>query len=95
MTASSGDSVFRLSRLRFAAVASFAVLNLAVFSLRLLSVWKYGSLFSTQSGEFLMIYSIWKGMRHLPVYEWPFAFPFSLSRSTTTCFTSSTPLFCA
>ncbi|MDR3773950.1 MAG: hypothetical protein P4L26_11415 [Terracidiphilus sp.] len=79
MTASSGDSVFRLSRLRFAAVASFAVLNLAVFSLRLLSVWKYGSLFSTQSGEFLMIYSIWKGMRHLPVYEWPFAFPFSLS----------------
>lgn len=79
MTESSSDSVFRLSRLRVAAVVSFAVLNLAVFFFRLLSVWKYGSLFSTQSGEFLMIYSTWKGMCHLPVYEWPFAFPFSLT----------------
>lgn len=79
MSESSGDSGYSLSRFRVAAVISFAVLNLAVFFFRLVSVWKYGSLFSTGSGEFLMIYSVWKGMHHLPVYEWPLKYPFSLT----------------
>jgi hypothetical protein len=79
MIESSGHSDCTLSRFGIAAVLSFAILNLAVFVLRAVSVCKYGSLFSTSSGEFLMIYSIWKGMHHLPVYEWPFRFPFSLT----------------
>jgi len=79
MAESSSDSGYSLSRLRITAVVLFAVLNLAVFSIRAISVWHYGSLFSTGSGEFLMIYSVWKGIHHLPVYEWPFHFPFSVS----------------
>jgi hypothetical protein len=46
----------------------------------MISVWHYGSLFSTSGGESFMIYSMWKGMHHLPVYEWPFRFPFSFSQ---------------
>jgi hypothetical protein len=34
-------------------------------------------LFSFDSA--LAIYPVWKGIHHLPVYEWPLAFPFSLS----------------
>ena len=79
MTESSSEPAYRLSRFRIAVVVLFAALNLAVFLLRAISVWRYGSMFSTGSGEFLMIYSVWKGMRHLPVYEWPFSFPFSIS----------------
>jgi hypothetical protein len=60
-------------------VLLFVVLNLAVFFIRMLSVWHYGALFATSGGESLMIYSVWKCMRHLPVYEWPFRYPFSLS----------------
>jgi hypothetical protein len=76
LSCNSGGSI---SRPRVAAVLVFATLNLAVFFIRMLSVWHYGTLFASSGGEFLMIYSIWKEMRHLPVYEWPFAFPFSLS----------------
>ncbi len=79
MAESSKDSGDCLTRFRLAAVVLYAALNLAVFAIRASGVWKYGSMFSTESGEFLMIYSVWKGMRHLPVYEWPFAFPFSIS----------------
>ncbi len=68
-----------LSQFRVALVVLFAALNLAVFVLRVLSVWRYGSLFSTGSGEFLVVYAVWKGMHHLPVYEWPLNFPYSLA----------------
>ena len=79
MTESPSGLDCRLTRFRVAAVILFAAVNLAVFSVRALSIWKYGSMFSTEGGEFLMIYSVWKGTRHLPVYEWPFTFPFSIS----------------
>jgi hypothetical protein len=79
MSESSSESGYIPSRFRVVAVVLFAILNLAVYCVRALSVWRYGSLFSTESGEFLMIYSVWKGMRHLPVYDWPFTYPFSVS----------------
>jgi hypothetical protein len=79
MTESIPDSGPTLSKFRVAAIVLFAALNLAVFLLRALSVWHYGSMFSTGSGEFLVVYAIWKGMHHLPVYEWPLNFPFSLA----------------
>ncbi len=79
MTESSSESAYSLSRFRVAAVVAFAALNLCVFFLRALSVWRYGSMFATGSGEFLVVYAVWKGMRHLPVYEWPLTFPFSLT----------------
>ena len=73
------DAGCNISRLRCCAVLAFVLLNLAVYFIRMLSVWHYGTLFGTSGGESLMIYSVWKGMRHLPVYEWPLRFPFSLS----------------
>jgi hypothetical protein len=79
MTEPSSESGHCLTRLRVVAVVLFAAFNLAVYFIRARSVFKYGSLFSTESGEFLMIYSVWKGMRHLPVYEWPFTYPFTIS----------------
>jgi hypothetical protein len=48
---------------------AFVLLNLAVFFVRLISLWRYGTLFCTSGGESLMIYSVWKGMHHLTVYE--------------------------
>lgn len=68
-----------ISDFRVAAVVVFVILNLAVFLIRLVSVWHYGALFPTSGVEAPMIYSVWKRMHHLPVYEWPFAYPFSLS----------------
>jgi hypothetical protein len=73
------DAGCNISRLRYSAVLLFVLLNLAVYFIRMLSVWHYGTLFGTSGGESLMIYSVWKGMHHLPVYEWPLSFPFSLS----------------
>jgi len=67
-----------ISDLRIAAVWVFVVLNLAVFSMCLLSVWRYGSLFATTGGEPLAVYPIWKGLHHRPIYEWPLVFPFAL-----------------
>jgi hypothetical protein len=75
----SSDAGCSIWRLRYSAVLLFVLLDLAVFFIRLLSVWHYGTLFGTSGGESLMIYSVWKGMYHLPVYEWPLSFPFSIS----------------
>lgn len=75
----SSDTGCGMPSIRSAAVLIFAVLNLAVFLVRMLSVMHYGTLFVTTGGESLTIYSVWKGMRHLPVYEWPFKYPFSIS----------------
>jgi hypothetical protein len=61
---------------RVAAVLIFVILNLSVFLLRAISVWRYGALFPFDSVQ--PIYGVWKGVHRLPVYEWPLAFPFSL-----------------
>jgi len=79
MTESIPDSGRTLSRFRVAAIALFAMLNIAVFLVRALSVWRYGDMFSTGSGDFLVEYAVWKGMHHLPVYQWPLSYPFSLT----------------
>jgi hypothetical protein len=73
------DAVYNVSQLRRFAVLAFVLLNLAVYFIRVICLWRYGALFCTSGGESLMIYSVWKGMHHLPVYEWPLSFPFSLS----------------
>ena len=71
----SRDAGLEISDLRVAAVLIFVILNLAVFLLRLVSVWRYGALFGPDSS--LAIYPVWKGVHHLPIYEWPLAYPFS------------------
>lgn len=63
--------------LRVAAVSIFVILNLALFLLRSVSVWHYGSLVPFDSS--LAIYAVWKCVHHLPIYEWPLKYPFSLS----------------
>src|SRR5271157_1815140 len=73
------DSACNLSRCRVVAVVAFFVLNLAVYLIRILSVWRYGALFCSTAVESPMIDSVWRCMRHQPVYQWPFVFPFSLS----------------
>jgi hypothetical protein len=60
-------------------VLLFVILNLAVFFIRLVSVWHYGALFPTSGGEPTTIYSVWKGVHHFPIYEWPLAYPFSVT----------------
>ena len=75
----SNDTGVSISPFQTAALLLFVALNLAVYLIRLLNVWHYGALFCPTGGESLMIYSIWKGMHHLAVYQWPFSFPFSLS----------------
>ena len=67
------------SRCRVVAVLAFFVLNLAVYLIRIFSVWRYGALFCSTAVESPMIDSVWRCMRHQPVYAWPFVFPFSLS----------------
>jgi hypothetical protein len=67
------------SDLRVAAVLLFAILNIAVFLLRLVSVWHYGALFSTSGAEAIVTYPIWKAVHNLPVYGWPLSYPFSLT----------------
>jgi hypothetical protein len=73
------DSTCNLSRCRVAAVGVFFALNLAVYLVRILSVWRYGALFCSTAVESPMIDSVWRCMRHQPVYAWPFVFPFFLS----------------
>jgi hypothetical protein len=75
----SKDAGQGLSDFRVATVLLFVILNLSVALIRLISVWRYGALFSTTGGEPLVIYPVWKGVHHLPVYEWPLAYPFSLA----------------
>ena len=66
-----------ISDLRVAAVLIFAILNLAIFLLRVVSVWRYGALFPFDSH--LAIYPVWKGVHRLSIYEWPLSYPFSLA----------------
>ena len=73
------DADCNLSRGRAAAVGAFFALNLAVYLIRILSVWRYGALFCSTAVESPMIDSVWRCMNHRPVYAWPFTFPFSLS----------------
>ena len=75
----SQDRVWTLSHRRAAAVVAFFALNLAVYLIRIVSVWRYGALFCSTAVESPMIDSVWRCMNHRPVYTWPFAFPFSLS----------------
>jgi hypothetical protein len=66
-----------ISDIRVAAALTFVVLNIAVFLIRLISVMRYGALFPFDS--VLPIYAVWRGIHHLQIYEWPFAFPFHLA----------------
>ena len=75
----SQDWVWTVSRRRAAAVLAFFTLNLAVYIIRIVSVWRYGALFCSTAVESPMIDSVWRCMHHRPIYTWPFAFPFSLS----------------
>jgi len=68
-----------LSRPRAAALLAFAALSLAVYLIRILSVWRFGDLFFPTAVEAPMINSIWRCIHHLPVYEWPLQYPFHLS----------------
>jgi hypothetical protein len=79
MNSLSKDADLHISDLRFAAVLVFAILNLAVFLITMVSVWHYGDLFFSAGGNGPVIYPIWKAIHHLPVYEWPCVFPFSVS----------------
>jgi hypothetical protein len=45
----------------------------------MISILKYGALFEVSGGEPQMVYSIWRQVHHLAVYQWPLAYPFSLS----------------
>ncbi len=71
------DPVLGISDIRIAALLVFVILNLAVFLIRLTSIWHYGALFPTSGGEPIVVYSVWKAVHHLPIYEWSLAFPFS------------------
>ena len=73
------DSACNPSRSRIAAVLAFFTLNLAVYLIRIFSVWRYGALFCSTAVESPMIDSVWRCMNHRSVYQWPLAFPFSLS----------------
>jgi hypothetical protein len=73
----STDSSLGISNTRVAAVLLFVILNLSVFLERLVSVLRYGSLFPFDSVQ--PIYAVWKAVHHLPVYEWPLAYPYSLA----------------
>jgi hypothetical protein len=68
-----------ISDLRVAAVLIFVILNIAVFLVRLVIILRYGALFPTSGGEPIIVYSIWKAVHHLAIYEWPLAYPFSVS----------------
>jgi hypothetical protein len=71
--------VWNISRRRAVCVLAFFVLNLSVYLIRIVSVWRYGALFCATAVESPMIDSVWRCMHRRPVYTWPFAFPFSLS----------------
>ncbi len=68
-----------LTRRRAAAIVAFFALNLIVYLIRIVSVWRYGSLFCPTAAESPMIDSVWRCMNHRTLYPWPFAPPFSLT----------------
>jgi hypothetical protein len=79
MRSLSQDAAPGVSDTRIAAMLIFAILNLAVFSLTVASVCHYGDLFFSVGGNGPVIYPIWKEIHHLPIYERPLVFPFSVS----------------
>jgi hypothetical protein len=79
MTEPTREPAPTLSPRRVAAVLAFFALNLAVYLIRIVSVWRYGALFAPTAVESPMIDSIWRCIHHRPVYTNPFTFPFSLS----------------
>lgn len=68
-----------ISRRRAALILAFFALNLAVYLIRIVSVWRFGALFFPTTAESPMIASVWRCMNHQPIYSWPYKFPFSLS----------------
>jgi hypothetical protein len=68
-----------LTRRRAVAIVAFFALNLIVYLIRIVSVWRYGSLFCPTAAESPMIDSVWRLMNHRTLYPWPFAPPFSLT----------------
>ncbi len=79
MKESTSGSAWSMTRTRAAAVSAFFLLNVAVYGVRILSVWRYGTLFSATAVEAPMIDTVSRCMHHGEVYTWPFTFPFSLS----------------
>jgi hypothetical protein len=73
------DSAVFLTRRRAAAILAFFALNLIVYLIRIVSVWRFGSLFCPTAAESPMIDSVWRCMNHRTLYPWPFAAPFSLT----------------
>ena len=73
------DSARTLTRRRAAAILAFFALNLIVYLIRIVSVWRFGSLFCPTAAESPMIDSVWRCMNHRTLYPWPFAPPFSLT----------------
>ncbi|MGA3080791.1 MAG: hypothetical protein ABSD44_05355 [Terracidiphilus sp.] len=73
------DCASNISSRRAAAVLAFFALNLAVYLIRIVSVWRYGALFAPTAVESPTIDSVWRCIHHRPVYTDPFTFPFSLS----------------
>ncbi len=73
------DTRIAISEFRVVVVLLFVILNLAVFFLRAVSVWHYGSLFPTSGGEGLVAFTVWKAVHHDPIYTWPLKYPFSLA----------------
>jgi hypothetical protein len=74
----SPNAVLPVSDFRITVILIFVVLNLAIFFIRAISVWHFGALISSGSAA-SVIYPVWKSVHHLPIYEWPFAYPFSLT----------------
>jgi hypothetical protein len=68
-----------IPRCRAVAIVAFFALNLIVYLIRIVSVWRYGSLFCPTAAESPMIDSVWRAMNHRTLYPWPFAPPFSLT----------------
>ena len=79
MNASPRDPDRTLTRRRAVAILAFFALNLIVYLIRIVSVWRYGSLFCPTAAESPMIDSVWRLMNHRTLYPWPFAPPFSLT----------------
>lgn len=79
MDSQSKDTGLGISDLRVAAVLVYVILNLAVFLVRMVIIRRYGALFPSCGGEATTDYSVWTRVHGLPVYEWPFKYPFSFT----------------
>ncbi len=79
MKESTSGSAWSMTPTRAFAIGAFFLLNFAVYGVRILSVWRYGTLFCATAVEAPMIDAVNRCMHHGVVYTWPFRFPFSLS----------------